>query len=197
MINLFIEWTKRTFLPYGELGLFLVAFMESSFFPVPPDLLLIVLGLAAPEKALWFALIATVGSVLGAAFGYFIGRKGGLPLLRKFFKEEKITRIHNLFNKYEVWAVAVAAITPIPYKLATIAGGVFYINFKKFMIVSFLCRGFRYFLEGLFVMLFGAIFINFFGKYFEILMIILILVMILGYLAYKKLNLSRFLKFID
>ena len=90
MINLFIEWTKRTFLPYGELGLFLVAFMESSFFPVPPDLLLIVLGLAAPEKALWFALIATVGSVLGAAFGYFIGRKGGLPLLRKFFKEEKI-----------------------------------------------------------------------------------------------------------
>ena len=59
MINLFIEWTKRTFLPYGELGLFLVAFMESSFFHVTPDLLLIVLGLAAPEKALWFALIAT------------------------------------------------------------------------------------------------------------------------------------------
>jgi len=197
LINFFIEWTRKTFLPYGELGLFVVAFMEASFFPVPPDLLLIVMALAAPEKALLFVAICTIGSVAGAIFGYGIGKQGGLPLLKKFVKEEKISRIHRLFNKYEAWAIFIAALTPIPFKVATIAGGVFYINFRKFLLVSFLSRGLRYFLEGLFIMLFGAMFISFFDKYFTIMMVLLVIVVIMGYFIYKKLNFSRVFEFIN
>jgi len=198
LIENFINWTKETFLPYGELGLFVVAFMEASFFPVPPDLLLIPMALAVPEKALLFALICTVGSGLGAIFGYGIGKTGGLPLLRKFVNEGKIRRAHRLFDKYDSWAVFIAAITPIvPFKVVTIAGGVFYIDFRKFVIVSFLSRGLRYFLEAILILLFGAVFVSFFDRYFKILMILLVLFIIIGYFAYKKLNLSRVFEFID
>lgn len=184
-INSLIEWTNKTFLPYGNLGLFTVAFMESSFFPIPPDLLLIALSLASPEKAIMFAAVTTAGSVFGGMFGYLIGYAGKLALLEKMFSKNKIEKVHRLFNKYESWAIFIAGFTPIPYKVFTIAGGVFYINFKKFVIASILSRGLRFFIEALLIMFFGKFVIAFLNNYFNLITVILVLLAILIYI-YKK-----------
>ena len=88
-----IEWTKIIFLPFGALGLFIIAFMESSFFPIPPDLLLIPMVLVAPELWWFYASICTIGSVAGAAFDYWIGKKGGRPVLRKLVSNKNLDRV--------------------------------------------------------------------------------------------------------
>ena len=86
-----VDWTVGwANTPYGWVALFLIAFAESSFFPVPPDVLMIPLALAKTSQALLLAAVATVGSVVGGIFGFFIGDKGGRPLLRRLFKQEKI-----------------------------------------------------------------------------------------------------------
>jgi len=122
MISQIVEWTQRIVIPLGPKGLFALAFVESSFFPVPPDLVLIVMALANPELALFYAAVSTVGSTLGGIFGYCLGIIFGKPLLRRFVSKEKIQRVHNLYNKYEAWAVGIAGFTPLPYKVFTIAG---------------------------------------------------------------------------
>ena len=118
LINSLISWTNNTF--QGWYGLFILAFIESSFFPIPPDLLLIALCLAKPSLGLFFALICTIGSVLGAMFGYGIGYYGGKPLLLRLFSSSKVSKVHNLFERYEAWAIFIAGFTPIPYKVFTI-----------------------------------------------------------------------------
>jgi membrane protein YqaA with SNARE-associated domain len=183
-----IEWTNRTFGALGSFGLFLVAFMESSFFPVPPDLLLIALALAEPDKALWFALIATIGSVLGGMFGYLIGYIGEHAVLSKMFSKAKIEKVHRLFNKYEFGAIFFAGFTPIPYKVFTISAGVFYINFKKFVLASFLSRGSRFFAEAIIVILIGQKMLDFFDKNFNLITIVVGILVIVGIYIYKKLK---------
>ena len=125
------EWTQNTFEPLGSLGLFILAFIESSFFPIPPDILLVVLALGDTSNAFWFASVATLGSVLGGIFGYGIGFFFGEVVLRKFVKEEKLMKVHDFFNKYEAQAILVAAISPFPYKIVTISAGLFYISFCR------------------------------------------------------------------
>lgn len=181
-----VDWTEKTFTPLGAMGLFWLAFIEASFFPIPPDILLVVLVLAKPEWFIFYAAICTLGSVLGALLGYFIGYKGGLPLLRKLVNESKIKRVHNLFNKYEAWAVGIAGLTPIPYKIATIAGGVFYVNIKKFIIASVVSRGARYLIVATLVFFLGAPVLEFISNYFDILTVVGVVVLILLYLVYRK-----------
>ena len=89
LITAMITWSEQTFLPLGELGLFIVAFIESSFFPIPPDLILIALAPLNPSLSLYYAAVSTAGSVLGALLGYYIGIKGGRPIMKKMFGEEK------------------------------------------------------------------------------------------------------------
>lgn len=185
-LNGLIDWTKVTFLPLGWLGLFIVAFIESSFFPVPPDLLVIVLSLASPDRALFFAFVSTLGSVLGAIFGYWLGIKGGLPLLKKMFSKKSIEKAHYLYNKYESWAIFIGAFTPIPFKVFTISAGVFYVNFRRFVFVSIIGRGLRYFAEAILIMLYGQKIIDFLDKYFDIVTMIVVVLGIVGYLVYKK-----------
>ncbi len=168
----------------GPFGLFLLAFAESSFFPVPPDVLLIALALAKPEASFALALITTVGSVLGAALGYFIGKKGGRPLLEKMFSKDKIRLVEGHFNKYDTWAVGIAGFTPIPYKIFTIAGGVFSINFPRFIIVSLLSRGARFFLVGGAIYFFGPTIKSLLDKYFNIFSIAFILLLVLGFVVF-------------
>lgn len=141
----------------GEIGLFALAFMESSFFPIPPDFILIPMCLARPEEALIYAAIATAGSAIGGMFGYLIGKFGGRPALNFFFKkqQEKILEVEKLYNKYGVWAVGAAAFTPIPYKIFTIASGVFKMNLLGFSLVSIIGRGMRFFIVATALMLFG------------------------------------------
>ena len=182
IIRTLVDWTIETFKPYGVFGLFLLAFMESSFFPVPPDILLIILCIASPENALLFAAICTIGSVLGGCFGYFIGIKGGLPLLKRWVEEEKIKKVHNMFNKYEAWAIFAAGFTPIPFKIFTIAAGVLYINFKKFVIASFFSRGLRFFIEAILLMIFGSVIKEFINNYFDMVSISILLIILIPYI---------------
>lgn len=152
----FKDWALSLVHQYGLAGLFGVAFMESSFFPVPPDVLVIALLLApdAPSPFL-VAAICTVGSVLGAGFAWFLGAYGGYPLLHKMFKEEKVQAVERLYNRYGVYTIFIAAFTPIPYKVFTIASGVFRFNLLTMMGVSVIGRGARFFIVAYLVHWFG------------------------------------------
>jgi len=159
-MNGIIQYFKNCalyFMNFGEIGLFALAFMESSFFPIPPDFILIPMCLAKPENAIMYATIATLGSALGGMFGYAIGKFGGRPVLDFFFKkqQEKILEVERLYNKWGVWAVGAAAFTPIPYKIFTIASGVFKMNLLGFTLVSIIGRGMRFFIVAISLMLFG------------------------------------------
>jgi len=188
IVNSIVDWTKVLFLPLGPFGLFILAFVEAVFFPIPPDLLLIILVLANPSHALWFATICTVGSVLGGMFGYTLGYTFGRPVLDKLFKETTIQKVHTLFQKYEWWAIFIAGFTPIPYKVFTIAAGVFYINFKKFVAASVLSRGLRFFIIATFLILFGEIVVSFIEQYFELFTISVVIVILIGYYLIKKIK---------
>jgi membrane protein YqaA with SNARE-associated domain/acylphosphatase len=131
--------------PYGTWALFVLAFAESSFFPIPPDVLLIALCIGEPQKSLWFALVCSVGSVLGGAAGYGIGLWGGRPLLLRLFGRERVAVVASYFDRYNAWAVGIAGLTPIPYKIFTIAGGAFTIDFRVFLIASVASRSLRFF----------------------------------------------------
>lgn len=141
-----------------EVGLAILAFIESSFFPIPPDFLLIAMSLSIPEKALLFALICTIFSTLGGSFGYTIGKFGGRPIFYRLFKNKAhyLEKVEKLYGKHGSWAVLGAAFTPIPYKVFTIASGIFRMNLVSFLIMSFIGRGARFFIVAICLMLFGA-----------------------------------------
>ena len=174
---------------YGTLALFLVAFCESSFFIVPPDILLIALAVSKPKRSFYYALISTIGSVLGGMFGYFIGLEFmevvGIPILKLYGVMDKYEYVAVLYNKYDAWAVSIAGFTPIPYKLFTIAAGATKINFAIFFISSLLSRGARFFLVGGLIYFFGARIKNFIEKYFNILSIVFVILLIGGFIAVK------------
>ncbi|MEW5947737.1 MAG: VTT domain-containing protein [bacterium] len=133
----------------GFAALFALSFMEASFFLLPVETLLIPLCFKRTfPEAMSYAGVGTAASVLGAMFGYFIGVKGGRPLLLRMFERRKVERVEQLLQKYDAWAIGIAAFTPIPYKVFTIAGGVCVIHFRRFVAVSLLARGARYAIIG-------------------------------------------------
>lgn len=154
-IHQFIEESKIFFEQLGALGLFLLAFIESSVFIIPPDTLLIALVLITPSAALFLAFICTIGSTLGGLFGYALGYYGGRPILEKVVGEVKLAKVNAMYEKYGVWAVALAGFSPIPYKVFTISSGLFKLNIFAFTIASFLSRGARFLLVAIVIMLFG------------------------------------------
>ena len=180
------DWTQRTFEPLGLWGLFLLAFIESSFFPIPPDILLVIFILAQPSNWILLAAICTLGSVLGGVFGYWIGLMGEKVVLERFFSHDKINRVHNYFERFGAWAVFISGFTPIPYKVFTIAAGVFYIDFKKFVIASILGRGLRYFLLAFLVSVYGEVIWNLAVQYEIPLIIISAVVLVVGCYWYYK-----------
>lgn len=182
-----MEKVAEIFLPLGGAGLFFYAFIEASISPFPVEVILVPLMLASSVKgALFFAFIAVAGSVGGAVLGYYIGYLGKVAILERFFAKEKIARIHRLYDKYEGWAVFIAGFTPIPFKLVTISGGAFYINFKKFILFSILSRGGRFFLEAVFVIFFGKQVVGFLDKNFGLITVGVVVVLVIVYYVYKK-----------
>jgi membrane protein YqaA with SNARE-associated domain len=177
-----IAWAAT---PYAPLVLFIITFWESSFFPLPPDPLLIAMAVAEPRNAPLFALIATTASVLGASLGYFIGKKGGRPIVYKLFKEKKVRAAEGLYQRYDVWAVGAAAFTPIPYKVFTITAGIAQLRFWPFMLVSVIGRGTRFFLLGMLVYFFGPQIQGIIDQYFELLTISFLVLIVLGFVAVK------------
>ena len=163
-----LEWAKLHLVPLGLPGLIFTAFAESSFFPIPPDIILIPLALLSPENAILYGLLATLSSSAGALLGYWIGLKGGRPVLRKLASEKSIEKAETFFNRYGAWAVGIAAFTPIPYKVFTIASGVFMLrDLRAFFLASFLGRGGRFMAEAILIMLFGESIISFLTTRFE------------------------------
>jgi membrane protein YqaA with SNARE-associated domain len=132
--------------PAGLLVLFIWSFMESSFFPIPPDPGLAALVSASPNQWAMIALVATVASVLGALFGYWIGKKYGNDILLKFVSKDKVEKAEEIFNKYSAVSLLIAGITPVPFKVFTILSGTLEMNRTKFVIYSFIGRAFRFFL---------------------------------------------------
>ncbi|WP_210367135.1 YqaA family protein [Bacillus sp. REN3] len=180
MIHVLEEWL----LEFGSWGLFIVSFMESSFFPIPPDVLMIPMGIANPDRALWYAFITTAGSVLGALLGWYIGRKVGRPVLRYFIKEERIATVENYFAKYGAMAILIAGFTPIPYKVFTIFSGIARIRIPTLIIWSIIGRGARFFLEAALIIALGEKAMPFIEENFAVLTAGLGGIVIVGYLIY-------------
>lgn len=170
----------------GVEGLALNSFIESFFLVPPPDFLLIAMDLATPKNALYYAFICTIASAVGGAVGYGIGFWGGRPAFNWLFRKggkEKFEAVEKLYNKYGVTAVLLAAFTPIPYKVFTIASGILNMNFLKFMLASFVGRGARFFIVSIVLMLFGEAI----KQYIELVIIAVTLVIILFFvILYKK-----------
>lgn len=145
-IHMWVDQVINVLLDYGIWGLSVMAFFESAFFPIPPDVLLIPLALMDKDMAWVLAFATTIASTLGALLGIWIGRWLGRPILLKFITELQIQRVESLFSKYGGWAIFVAAFTPIPFKVFTVAAGVFQANVATVLIASLIGRGARFFL---------------------------------------------------
>jgi membrane protein YqaA with SNARE-associated domain len=166
--------------PYGDWALFAIAFAESSLFPVPPDVLLIALCLGDPSRSLWFAALCSLGSVVGGIVGYGIGYYGGRPLLYRFFPDKKVDAVAAYFDKYNAWAIGIAGLTPLPYKLFTLSGGACAINFRVFVIVSVISRSFRFFLIAGLIWLYGEPIKAFIDQYLGLLTIAFVVILVGG-----------------
>ncbi|MCW8859013.1 MAG: DedA family protein [Deltaproteobacteria bacterium] len=170
---------------YGVPALFVLAFAEASFFPVPPDMLLMALALASPFQAYRFALVATVGSVSGGMLGYFIGWGfwGAVePYFYRYVPGVTATGfelVRSLFEKYDFWTVFAAGFTPIPYKIFTIAAGAFHINFPVFVGASLIGRSLRFFLVAAMFYYFGKPARRLIEKYFNLFSILLLVAIII------------------
>jgi membrane protein YqaA with SNARE-associated domain len=139
--------------------LFAISFAEASFFPIPPDTMLIPMALAQPRKAFRFALVATIGSVLGGALGYYIGYalldRLAQPIINFYHYHEAFAHFQAKFAQYGVWIILIKGLTPIPYKIVTIAAGAAAFNFPLFIGASIITRGARFSLEAALLRRFG------------------------------------------
>jgi membrane protein YqaA with SNARE-associated domain len=144
-------------------------------------------GVAA--QAFWFALVCSVGSVLGGCFGYGLGAFARPtvvdPLIRWLRWESQFARARDMYDRYDIWAVAIAGFTPIPYKIFTIAGGIARINFFRFFLASAASRSARFFLVAGFLYFFGDMVEAFIRKYFELLTLLFAVLLVGGFLTMK------------
>ncbi len=185
-----LSWAHKK---HSSTALFALAFAESSFFPIPPDILQIALSVSKPKKSFFYALISSAGSVLGGIFGYFIGLKLW-GLLKDFFftyipgfTPEIFNILQAKYELYNFWIVFTAGFTPIPYKLITISAGLFGISFLMFIIASTLSRSARFFMVAFLIYFFGPKIKEFIDKYFNLLSIIFIVLLVGGFIAVKYL----------
>jgi membrane protein YqaA with SNARE-associated domain len=160
MLRGLYAWTMaRAGHPHAVRYLALISFAESSFFPLPPDLLLIPMMLAQRQRAFYLALVCTIASVLGGILGYFIGsllfQSVGQWLIGAYGLNGSFTEFHDWYEKYGVWVILIKGLTPIPYKLVTIASGFAAYNLPLFILLSAITRGARFFGEGVAIYYFG------------------------------------------
>ena len=186
LYNWVLSWAHSR---YGSWALVGIAFAESSFFPVPPDVLQIALSISRPQRSFFYAFISSVASVLGGILGYFIGvylmEWVGLRIINFYSLQEAYLNVKIIFHQYGGWAVAIAGFTPIPYKLFTIASGAFSIPFGTFVIASVLSRSARFFLVGASIYFFGEKMKIFIDRYFNVLTFLFFLLFILGWFVIK------------
>ncbi|MEM4254220.1 MAG: VTT domain-containing protein [Candidatus Woesearchaeota archaeon] len=174
---------------YGVPALCVLAFAESSFFPVPPDVLLICLGISRPKRALWYAFLCTLFSVIGGLFGYLIGfafyAAIGKPLIALLGYQSEFEVVGRLFQENAFWAMLTAALTPIPYKVFTIAAGFWKIMIPAFVVGSIVGRGARFFAISALLFFFGERVKVFIDRYFNLLTFVALGLLIGGFLIIK------------
>ncbi len=155
--------------PYGAPALFVLAVVESSFFPIPPDPLLLALGVSRPKKALWYATLCTAGSVIGGAIGYMIGyffiESIGMRIIEFYGLASRYADIQTLYERWNAVVVLVAGVSPIPYKVFTIAAGAFKVSFVVFILASLVGRGVRFYVEGALIYFYGEPIKDFIERY--------------------------------
>ncbi len=181
-----LHWAET---PYGVPALALLAVAESSFFPVPPDILLIALAISIPRRAIRYALICTVASVVGGMLGYAIGVYGyeliGQRIVSFYHGEAVMEKVRVWYDAYGFFGVLIAAVTPIPYKVFTIASGVFDFDFSTFLAASVLGRGLRFFTVAGLIYAFGAPIKSFIDRYFNKLAILFVILLVGGFIVIK------------
>lgn len=186
LYNWTLSWADR---PHGLLALFLISFAEASFFPIPPDPLLLLLCLGKPKRGPLFALVCTAGSVLGGMFGYLIGwqffQLAGDRIIRFYGMEDEYAGLKEVFEANNFLTIFTAGLTPIPYKVFTIAAGAFRVNFLVFMLASLLSRGLRFLAQGLVIYRFGDRMKAIIEKWFEWLAFLFALLLVLGFVLVK------------
>lgn len=174
---------------HALIGLFAISFIESSFFPIPPDVMLIPMIIAMPKKAWNYAFIATLGSVIGAYLGYAIGVYFfdliASPLLNFYGYLQKFNEFKELYHQYGAWIVFGAGITPFPYKIITIASGVVHLNLAVFTVASILARGLRFYLIAWLLHKYGESMKIFIEKNLGWLSILFLVLLIGGFMLIK------------
>lgn len=190
-----LSWAESA---YGNIALFVLSFIESIFFPVPPDVLLIALALGKPKKAFTFAAICSIGSVAGALVGYALGYYAWIAADGSFtgfahfffnnipgFTEGLYFQIKALFDEWNFWVIFTAGFTPIPYKVFTITAGVFQMNLFMFIVASVISRSARFFLVSGLIWKYGPSIKGFIDKYFNTLALSFTALIILGFVVIK------------
>ncbi|VAW11705.1 FIG139438: lipoprotein B [hydrothermal vent metagenome] len=173
--------------PHSKFWLSALSFSEASFFPIPPDVLLIAILLANKARQwLYYAFLTTLFSVLGGVLGYGIGYfffdLFGQQVISFYGLQSQFVYLKDIFNDTTFWAIFAAAFTPIPYKIFTITAGLFNVNFIVFLIASILGRGIRFFAIGFILKHYGEKIANVLYKYFNIFSFVTLLILII--LAY-------------
>ena len=179
-------WSRH---PLAVRYLFGLSFAESSFFPVPPDVMLAPMSLAKPQKAMFYALLTTIASVLGGALGYIIGMgfyEWIQPLIEgegRWAEKYQITRLW--FDHWGIWAVFIAGFSPIPYKIFTITAGILQMQFLPFLLASLIGRGARFYLVAFLMKTGGAVMEKKLEKYIDFLGWLVVFLGISIYFIYK------------
>jgi membrane protein YqaA with SNARE-associated domain len=181
-----LSWAES---PYGASALLVLSFAESSFFPVPPDVLLIALCISAPTRAFKYAFLCTCGSLIGGIGGYGIGYYGyeaiGKPIIDFYDGHAVMEKIRVQYETYGFWGVLVAAITPIPYKVFTISSGFFSFSFASFFFASLVGRAIRFFAVSALIWKFGSPIRAFIDKYFNLLAVAFVVLLLGGFVIIK------------
>ena len=166
-----------------------VSFIEASFFPIPPDVMLIPMVLMNPSRAWLFALVATAFSVLGGIFGYIIGTFSyeliAEPLLYSLGKEAEMVNFSHKYNEIGFWAVITAGISPIPYKVVTIMSGATNLNFAVFLGASMASRGVRFFVVAGLLHFYGHEIRDFIERYLNWVFMLFVILLVVGFIGFK------------
>jgi membrane protein YqaA with SNARE-associated domain len=158
-------WLRNTLLPYGGFGLMVLAMFDSSFVSLPEvnDLLLMTFAINEPGSMVKYALFTTIGSVIGCALLYAVGRKGGETFLRKTFADQRLAKVQKWYQRHGILAVIVPSLLPppTPFKIFVLSAGTFGISWPKFLTAVVIGRGIRYFSEGILAVVYGPAAIQF------------------------------------
>ncbi|HBZ42596.1 MAG TPA: cytochrome B [Maritimibacter sp.] len=192
MIRRLYDWTiSLAASPHALWGLALVAFLESSVFPIPPDILMIPMIIAAPSRAFLIAGVALAASVTGGMLGYFIGwgafESIGRPVLEFYGKDHAFDEFATRYNDFGPWAVLIAGVTPFPYKVITILSGSTGLHFGIFMISSVVARGLRFFIVAGLLWKFGEPIRDFIERRLGLMFTIFVLLLAGGFYVVKYL----------